>query len=81
MKLKDMDIQELELMSYTDITYKLLKENQKSMTTAALFRSICDLLEFSDSDYENKIGDYSCVYGVRMCTTISLFVFSSSQEI
>ena len=27
MKLKDMDIQELELMSYADITYKLLKEN------------------------------------------------------
>ena len=58
MKLKDMDIQELELMSYTDITYKLLKENQKSMTTASLFKAICDLLEFTDSDYENKIGDY-----------------------
>jgi len=58
MKLKDMDIQELELMSYADITYKLLKENNKTMTTPVLFRAICDLLEFTDSEYENKIGDY-----------------------
>ena len=43
MKLKDMPIEELELLSYTDITYKILKENKKSMTTAALFREICDL--------------------------------------
>ena len=58
MKLKDMDIQELELMSYADITYRLLKENNKTMTTPVLFRAICDLLEFTDSEYENKIGDF-----------------------
>ena len=58
MKLKDMDIQELELMSYADITYKLLKENNKPMTTPVLFKEICNLLEFTDSEYENKIGDY-----------------------
>lgn len=58
MKLKDMPIEELELFSYTDITYKILKENKKSMTTAALFREICDLLELSDSDFDSKIGDY-----------------------
>ena len=27
MKLKDMPIAELELLSYTDITYRILKEN------------------------------------------------------
>lgn len=58
MKLKDMPIEELELLSYTDITYKILKENKKSMTTATLFREICDLLELSDSDFDSKIGDY-----------------------
>ncbi len=58
MKLKDMPIEELELLSYTDITYKILKENKKSMTTAALFREICELLELSDSDFDSKIGDY-----------------------
>lgn len=58
MKLKDMPIEELELLSYTDITYKILKENKKSMTTASLFREICDLLELNDSDFDSKIGDY-----------------------
>lgn len=58
MKLKDMPIEELELLSYTDITYKILEENKKSMTTATLFREICDLLELSDSDFDSKIGDY-----------------------
>ena len=28
------------------------------MTTAALFREICELLELSDSDFDSKIGDY-----------------------
>lgn len=58
MKLKDISIEELELMSYTDLTYALLKEYKKSMSTAALFREICDLLEYSDSQYASKIGDY-----------------------
>lgn len=58
MKLKDMDIQDLELMSYTDITYKLLKESDKKMTTPVLFKEICNLLDLSESDFENKIGDY-----------------------
>lgn len=58
MKLKDMPIEELELLSYTDITYKILKENGKSMTTPVLFKEICDLLEFGESEFDSKIGDY-----------------------
>lgn len=58
MKLKDMQLEDLELMSYTDITYLLLKENKKAMNTPTLFREICNLLEFSDSEYSSKIGDY-----------------------
>ncbi len=57
MKLKNMSKEELETMSYTDITYMLLKEN-KTMNTAKLFKSICDLLELTEEEYSEKIGDY-----------------------
>ena len=58
MKIKDMPIEELELMSLTDLTYMILKENKKSMNTPTLFKEICSLLDFSDSEYASKIGDY-----------------------
>ena len=58
MKLKNMSIEEIELMSYTDLTYALLKENGKSMNTPSIFREICNLLGFSDDEYAAKIGDY-----------------------
>lgn len=58
MKLKEMSKEELETMSYTDITYMLIKENKKSMNTADLFKKICELLELTDEEYGDKIGDY-----------------------
>ena len=58
MKLKDMPIEEIELMSYTDLTYALLRENRKSMNTPTIFREICNLLGYSDNEYTAKIGDY-----------------------
>lgn len=58
MKIKDMPIEELELMSLTDLTYMILKENKKSMNTPTLFREICNLLDYSDEQYASKIGDY-----------------------
>ena len=58
MKLKDLSLEELELMSYTDLTYELLKENKRSMNTPTIFKEICNLLEYSDSEYTSKIGDY-----------------------
>lgn len=58
MKIKDMTKVELETLSYTDLTYMILKENKASMNTPTLFRKICDLLEYSETDFENKIGDY-----------------------
>lgn len=53
-----MPIEELELMSLTDLTYMILKENKKSMNTPTLFREICNLLDYSDEQYASKIGDY-----------------------
>jgi DNA-directed RNA polymerase subunit delta len=58
MKLSNLTQDELELMSYADLTYMLIKEKKKSMNTPTMFKKICKLLDYSDSEYENKIGDY-----------------------
>lgn len=58
MKIKDIPAIELELMSYTDLSYMILKENKKSMNTPTLFKEICNLLSYSDAEYASKIGDY-----------------------
>lgn len=58
MKLKDIPVEELELMSYTDMTYMILKENKKPLNTPKIFKEICKLLGYSDDEYTAKIGDY-----------------------
>lgn len=58
MKLRDMKEEDLELLSYTDITSLLLKEKGKSMNTSSIFKEICNLLGYSDEEYAEKIGDY-----------------------
>lgn len=58
MKLKDKSPEELEQMSYTDLTYMILKEKKKTMNTAVIFRTICELLGLSEDDFSDKIGDY-----------------------
>lgn len=58
MKLKNMKKEELEVLSYTDLTEMILKENKKAMNTASIFKTICQLLELSDDEYATKIGDY-----------------------
>ncbi|MDD2180811.1 MAG: DNA-directed RNA polymerase subunit delta [Bacilli bacterium] len=58
MKLKDMTYEEIELLSYTDLTYILLKENKTSMSTSTIFKKICELLNYDDDYYVEAIGDY-----------------------
>lgn len=58
MELKDMKLEDLELMSYTDLTYKILKEEKKPLNTPTIFHHICDLLGYSNEEFEDKIGDY-----------------------
>lgn len=58
MKLKGVSPEDLELMSYTDITYMMLKESKKTMNTPTLFKEICNMLDLSESTFEDKIGDY-----------------------
>ncbi len=50
--------EELELLSYKDITNLLLEESKKPLSTADLFKKINELLELSKKQYENKIGEY-----------------------
>ena len=56
--LKDMLKEELEIMSYTDLTYKVLKENKNSMKTPEIFKKICNLLDYSDEYFMDNVGDY-----------------------
>ena len=58
MNLNKMTKEEIESLSYTDLTCILLEENKKPMTTAEIFKKICELLEYSDEEYSEKIGDY-----------------------
>ena len=58
MKLKNMPLEEIQILSYTDLTYMILKENKKPMTTLEIFKEICSLLNYSEDAYADKIGDY-----------------------
>ena len=58
MKLNKMSREELELLSYTKIAKMYLEENKKTMNTADLFREICNLLDLSEAEYQDKIADF-----------------------
>ena len=58
MKLNKIPKNELELLSYTEIAKMYLIEKKTTKTTAELFKSICDLLGLSESDYVDKIADF-----------------------
>lgn len=75
MDLNKLSKNELEQMSYADLSYILLKENNKPMATAQLFRKVCDLLEYSDALYSEKIGDF-----YTSLTTDKRFLFLDSSE-
>lgn len=53
-----MSKENLEMLSYAKIAELYLKENKKPMNTADLFKEVCKLLELSDSEYQERIGDF-----------------------
>jgi len=57
MSINDMSKDELELLSYKDITNILLDE-KGAMSTKDLFKTITTLLELPNKVFETKIGDY-----------------------
>lgn len=74
MKIKNIPFDELELMSYTDIAYEIIKEN-KSMNTPTVFKEICNLLGYSDAEYASKIGDF-----YTSLTTDKRFILLDNNE-
>ena len=58
MSIRKKDLLDLELMSYTDIAYEIIKEDKKQYNTPTLFKEVCKLLELSDEELEEKIGDF-----------------------
>ncbi len=58
MKLSKMTIEELELLPYTSIAKLYLEENKTTLTTADLFKEVCNLLGLSESEYQDKIVDF-----------------------
>jgi DNA-directed RNA polymerase delta subunit len=54
---KKLKKEELELMSYNDIAYLLLKDKPKQ-STLDLFSKIVEMLELPKKTLENKIGDF-----------------------
>lgn len=73
--LKNMPKEELEILSYTDLTELILKEQTKPLNTPSIFRIICDLLEYSDEEFADKIGEY-----YTSLTTDKRFVFLDTNE-
>jgi len=58
MKLSKMNIEELELLSYTSIAKLYLEEYKTTLNTADLFKEVCNLLKLSENEYQNKIVDF-----------------------
>ena len=73
--IKNMSKEELEILSYSDLTELILKEENKPLNTPTIFRKICDILGYDDEEYTNKIGDY-----YTSLTTDKRFVFLDTNE-
>ncbi|MEG2620510.1 MAG: DNA-directed RNA polymerase subunit delta [Bacilli bacterium] len=58
MNIRKMPLEDLELLSYTDIAYELLKSDKKSKTTPILFGEVCKLLEIDENMMFELIGDF-----------------------
>ena len=75
MNVRQMPLEELELLSYTDIAYELLKLDKKPKTTRDLFKEVCDLLEISEDNMFEMIGDF-----YTTLTTDKRFILLDSAE-
>lgn len=58
MNVREMPLEKLELLSYTDIAYELLKLDKNTKTTPELFGEVCSLLEISEDAMYDMIGDF-----------------------
>ena len=58
MKLKELSKDELETMSYGELSELVLNDNGSKMKIVDIFKKICTLLELSEAEFENKIADF-----------------------
>ena len=58
MKFNNLTKEELETMSFAEITELILTEKGSKMKIVDIFRKICTLLEMSDAEFENKVADF-----------------------
>lgn len=56
--MKDIKKEDINNLSFKDITYLILEKEKKSMNTLDLFSEIVKLLELPSDTIDNKIGDY-----------------------
>ena len=75
MSIRKKDILDLELMSYSDIAYEIIKEDKKQYNTPSLFKEVCKLLNLSDEEFEEKIGDF-----FTALSTDKRFIFIDSMN-
>ena len=74
MSIRKKKLEELELMSYTDLAYEVIKEDKKKYDTKKLFSEVCKLLELDEESYIDKIGDF-----FTALTTDGRFIFIDSK--
>lgn len=58
MNVRQMPYEELELLSYPDIAYEILKEDKTPKTTFDLFKEVCSLLNINEDQMMDMIGDF-----------------------
>ena len=58
MKLKTINEEEIETMSFDDLAYVILKEKGKKMKINEIFQAICELQNLGQDIYESRIADF-----------------------
>jgi len=58
MKLNGLTKEELELMSYDDLAFLILKDENKKMKINDLFKKVCKILNLKDNIFESQIADF-----------------------
>lgn len=58
MKLKDIPVEELEMMGYAELAEIVLNESKKKMKIVDIFKKICNALGLTDEEFENRISEF-----------------------
>lgn len=58
MKLSEISKEELELMSYDDLAFLILTDENQKMKINDLFQKVCKILNLSNQVFESQIADF-----------------------